>query len=142
MKQRCLNIKHAKYLDYGARGITVCQDWLIYSQFKEWALTTNYSELLTIDRINNNKGYCPENCRWAAKATQQANRRTVKTNSTGYRGVEASHNKFYSRIVVNGKKTCIGIFTTALAAALARDKYIKIHNLPHTLSIPDVSLVN
>ena len=52
IQQRCFNEKHVQYPLYGATGITVCDDWKTYSLFKQWALSSGYSETLTIDRIN------------------------------------------------------------------------------------------
>lgn len=84
MLDRCSNKNNPQYDSYGARGITVCDEWLEYLTFRDWALANGYSENLSIDRINNNSGYCPENCRWAT-AIQQANN-TRKTRLITYNG--------------------------------------------------------
>lgn len=52
---------HQYYID---KGVSVCEDWLDYRNFKDWALNNGYKEGLTIDRVNSSIGYCPENCRW------------------------------------------------------------------------------
>ena len=83
MKTRCLNKKSKKYYLYGGRGITICDEWLVYENFKEWALKTGYNPNLTkeeqsIDRIDCNGNYEPTNCRWADIKTQNENRRTKK----------------------------------------------------------------
>jgi hypothetical protein len=76
MMQRCFNPKHPQYADYGGRGITVCVEWRTYADFaKDMG---HSSGGLTLDRIDNNKGYCKANCRWATRVQQMRN---VRRNS-------------------------------------------------------------
>lgn len=83
MKSRCYNPKNHKYYLYGARGINICSEWLHdFKSFYDWALLNGYKDDLTIDRINNDKGYYPNNCRWATIAEQNRNRRCCKKSST------------------------------------------------------------
>ena len=84
MNDRCRN-GHSKSKTYTERGITVCEEWQMdFIAFSNWAIDNGYSESLTIDRIDNNKGYSPENCRWITIEAQQANKsNTIKIMYNG-----------------------------------------------------------
>lgn len=76
MKNRCYNKHNTAYKHYGARGIVVCDEWLLnYKTFYDWAMDNGYKEGLTIDRIDVNGNYEPTNCRWVDQETQQNNKR-------------------------------------------------------------------
>lgn len=77
MKHRCENPKREKYKDYGARGISVCDEWKDPNRFIDWAMGNGYSNGLQIDRIDNNKGYSPDNCRWVTPKENSRNRRNT-----------------------------------------------------------------
>lgn len=81
MRRRCNDPKDANYKFYGARGISVCKEWEDYAVFREWACQSGYDKTAkrakcTLDRIDVNKGYCPENCRWVDMVIQQNNKRS------------------------------------------------------------------
>lgn len=75
MKTRCKNPSNRRYKDYGGRGIKVCARWESFENFWE-DMGTTYQDGLQLDRIDNNKGYFPENCRWVTPAQNARNRRT------------------------------------------------------------------
>ena len=84
MKNRCNGLKKRDKANYHDRGITYCKEWDRFENFKEWALSHGYREDLTLDRIDNNGNYEPNNCRWITRAEQNLN--TRQNHFITYRG--------------------------------------------------------
>lgn len=134
IKLRCYSKKNKDYKNYGGRGIKICSEWANdFNMFYKWAILNGYKKGLSIDRIDNEKDYCPNNCRWANKHQQNSNRRKQCRNSTGFCGVIKEKNglgdRFVARICYKGKVKRIGTFDNPLSAAEARDAFIKKNKL-------------
>lgn len=138
MKSRCDNPNAQYYAEYGGRGITYHESWKDFQMFYDWAIASGYDPKLTLDRKDNNLGYTPDNCRFVDRKIQQANRRAVKGSSSKYIGVTFIEtnvvNPWCAYIKHDGKNIYIGYYPTELEASIARDNYVKEHNLPNTLN--------
>lgn len=131
MKNRCTNPKCQYFYIYGGRGISVCKEWINdFLTFREWALANGWQSGLTIDRRDNEKGYSPENCRFATMTVQARNTRTRKNNKYG-RGVSyiKKRDRYKVGIGINRKWIQIGTFKTKEKAVAARAEYIHSNKL-------------
>lgn len=77
MRRRCSDPKDIRYERYGGRGIRVCDEWSTFEPFAEWALSNGYDDSLSIDRIDTNGDYTPDNCKWSTNSEQAVNRSTT-----------------------------------------------------------------
>ena len=109
MKSRCHCSTASKYYLYGGKGIDVYQEWSEnFMNFYQWAIQNGYQENLTIDRIDSNKDYCPDNCRWATYKEQNSHLNYNGNNPFNsviieYNGIKLSLTEWAEKIGVNPK---------------------------------------
>ena len=137
MKARCTNQKHNKYNLYGGRGIKICESWFNVENFIN-DMFPSFQEGLTLDRINPNGNYEPNNCRWATQTMQTRN--TICTpnhNTSGKVGVyfNKKNKKWIANICIANKTKYIGSFISIEDAQSARNTFIIANNLEHTIRI-------
>lgn len=124
MKGRCRDKNDIGYSRYGGRGIKVCDRWLGPDGFEHFLEDMGARpEGYTLDRIDNDKDYSPDNCRWADLLTQTCNRRTnIKVPGVYYRSDKPK--KWHARIVFNNKShnACFATYPEAVAQRLAWEK--------------------
>lgn len=123
MKSRCFDENSTTFHRYGGRGITVCREWASsFLSFREWATANGYSDELSIDRINVDGNYCPENCRWVSGSIQQFNKRKPRRNTSGHVGVSwnKKSGKWYSYITKDYVMHFLGSFDSLDDAIAAR----------------------
>jgi len=130
LNARCSGKSNRKCYD----NIFLFEDWKNYIFFRRWALLNGYKDDLTIDRINTNDGYYPQNCRWANNTIQAINKNKPSTNKSGFKGVSwrKDRNVWVAKLLINGKKKIIGSFKNKIDAAKAYDDFIIKNNLYHS----------
>lgn len=139
IKERCNNKNCDNYQKYGAKGIKICKEWSdSFESFLSWSMANGYRHDLSIDRIDNDKGYEPSNCRWVTPSIQAANRSLSSNNTSGYIGITKVINKqgkerWAAQICVNHKGKVLCWRKTKKEALAVRNQYIIDHDLPHPI---------
>lgn len=147
MIRRCYNPKSKNYKYYGARNVTVCDEWKNnFISFYKWALKNGFeiekygkkSKCYSLDRIDNNGNYEPKNCKFSSKRQQNINKRPSFPNTSGYVGIckHSSGNRWYGRVRDNnGKILYTGMSKDIIEAVKMRNDFILKHNLDNKLNI-------
>ncbi len=123
MKSRCYNRNNVYYSYYGGRGITVCDRWLGADGFPNFVEDMgDRPDGFTLDRVDNDRGYSPDNCRWVDRTTQQINQRLSVKNSSGVKGVHLykATGRWSAYIDFRGKREHVGYFPSKEEAIAAR----------------------
>ena len=139
MINRCYSASNHNYKRYGGRGIKVCDEWLnSFEAFKEWAYSTGYDPSLdgkkeqSIDRIDNDGNYCPENCRWATAREQQKNREC--TTLYPYNDQMYSASEFADIFGITEKTFVYNRLKRGQTLEYILEDWTKIHNVPSNLA--------
>lgn len=125
MHNRCVNKVDPGFINYGARGISVCDRWNSFVNFVA-DMGPRPSPEYTIERVDNSKGYSPDNCVWATRSDQCVNRRMFKNNTTGVVGVIMAGASWVARFDYEHVRYSIGWFKTQEEAVAAREKFINL----------------
>lgn len=139
MKSRCFTKSCGNYRHYGARGITICDEWLGkdgFCNFKAWSLSHGYARTLSIDRIDNNGNYEPDNCRWVTKNIQNINKRPTNPNTSGFVGIRkhTSGTGWYGSVKIDNVDHYTGFSKDITEAVRMRNEYILSNGLPNALN--------
>lgn len=130
--KRCTNPNCKDYKNYGARGIKICDEWRKRPDlFINYCLENGWNENLTIDRIDVNGNYEPNNLRFVDRHYQAVNQRLRIGNTSGYKGISTrtKGKTWKSQITINRKLICLGYYDSKKDALDARNKYIIDNNL-------------
>ena len=95
IKSRCLNPNKKRFKDYGGRGITICPEWLEFIPFMDWSLSNGYQEDLTIDRIENDGNYEPNNCQWLTYIENNRKQKQIKLSLEQANEIRIKYNSGY-----------------------------------------------
>lgn len=117
MRQRCNNPKASFYSIYGGAGVTVCEDWDIFINFRDWALNSGYTDNLYIERKEPTDGYNPNNCYWTNMSVQQSNKRKRLGTKSSFIGVTTNKKRWSAYVHYKGVHNHLGTFDTPEEAA-------------------------
>lgn len=128
VNHRCYNPKDTAYKWYGGKGIKVCDEWHNFDSFKDWAIANGYSDKLTIDRIDSNKDYCPENCQWATWEEQANN--TSSNKMITYNGKTQSLSMWAKELNLDYHRTKarLNYCNWSIEEAFNEPKYSQVNN--------------
>lgn len=121
MRIRCRCKTNPTYKFYGARGISICEEWDDFAVFREWALSHGYADDLSIERIDNDQNYCPENCKWIPRSEQSKNTRNVKRYT--FDGITMCHNDWAREIGISPSTLTQRIHRHGIQGALSMPKH-------------------
>lgn len=130
MRTRCNNPNYDKYQWYGGKGVTVCDEWSTFKPFREWALSHGYQDSLTIDRIDPNSNYTPENCRWVDRKAQ-ANNKTSNRYIT-YNGKTQSAQLWAEELGINAGTFLERLDTMPLEKAMTMPVHTEFRKKAYT----------
>lgn len=138
MMRRCYCKYDKGYCNYGERGIKVDERWWQFNNFLV-DMGGKPSKHHTLDRIDNEIGYCKSNCRWATRSEQCDNRRQFKNNTSGARGVQKHNYGYSARYDYEGVRYNLGRFVTFEEALLARNSFVELFHKDRTTAIVSIS---